>query len=512
MQTKHDILVVGSGIAGLSFALKAAELLPQKSIALFTKGQLTESNSFYTQGGIAAVTNTIIDSFESHIQDTLKSGGGLCDPAIVRFVVENAPSRIEELVQIGVAFSRTKTGKFDLALEGGHQFHRVVRADDNTGEHVIKALIRKVKDTKQIKLYENHVAIELLKSNNGNVAGLVLLNSISKQIRTFSSSKIILATGGCGQVYENTTNPSIATGDGIALGIQAGAMTSNMSYFQFHPTALYSKNLKQLSLLTEALRGFGAHIVNNEGKRFLFDCDSRGELATRDIVSTAIFKELKKTGRECVYLSCEHLDFDAIKQRFPTIYSNLLQHQIDIRNQKIPIVPAAHYLCGGLKVNECGQTNIEGLYAIGECAETGLHGKNRLASNSLLEALVFANEAAKFVAFSIDNPSDLTLLSTKNYRLNDELDKQFKELIKTCKSCMTKFVTIASSEEDTQYAFQEIQKLKLAFEQLDTHQEVSTIKLEAKSIISVAAQIIEHKRSNQSLKKFISKSEDFIPN
>ena len=323
VRNNSEIIVIGSGIAGLSFAINITKLIPNIKISVLTKSEIVLSNSNFAQGGIAVVTNLVKDSYEAHIKDTLASGGGLSKPSIVKLVVETAYERLKELVDYGVEFNHTPEGEFDLALEGGHSVHRVVHAFDNTGEHVVKSLIKKALSCKNISFYENRFCIDILKDENEKVRGVSALNLNTNEIENHVGKIVVLATGGSGQVYKHTTNPAVATGDGVAMGIKAGALVSNLNFVQFHPTALYEENKPRLDLLTEAIRGFGAYIVNKEGKRFVFDYDTRGELATRDIVSKAIFSEIKISGEPCVFLDCKQLDLEKFKEKFPQIYSNL---------------------------------------------------------------------------------------------------------------------------------------------------------------------------------------------
>lgn len=401
MSFESDFLIIGSGMAGLSCALKLAK---QGSVAIVTKKEKAESNTNYAQGGIASVFHPK-DSYEQHVQDTLQAGAGLCDAEIVRQVVERGPTLIKELVDLGVEFTRTSEGHFDLGREGGHQRKRIVHVKDHTGRVVERALIDAVKREPNISMFEDHAAIDLItehhvftptraRETSLNCWGAYVLDAENNRVTRFLAKSTILATGGCGQVYLHTTNPTIATGDGVAMSYRAGAPIANMEFMQFHPTTLYHPDADSF-LITEAMRGFGAVLVNKKGEAFVEDYHPMGSLAPRDIVARAIDAELKKSGERCVYLDVTHKPADDIKSRFPVIYEKCKSYKLDISSEPIPVVPAAHYSCGGVITDRKGRTDISGLFACGEVACTGVHGANRLASNSLLEALVFAEQCAK---------------------------------------------------------------------------------------------------------------------
>jgi L-aspartate oxidase len=400
MQQQTDFLVIGSGIAGLTYAIKAAE---HGEVMLITKASEEESNTKYAQGGIASVTYAP-DSHEKHIQDTLLCGDGLCNEKIVRIVVEESTARIEELVQWGAEFDRTSSGSYDLAREGGHSEHRVLHHKDITGLEIERKLLVQVHAHPRIKIHTHYFAIDIITQHHlGKTVkrstplitcyGAYVLNSRTGDVDTILAKCTLMATGGAGQIYRTTTNPAIATGDGVALVYRAMGKVDNMEFIQFHPTAFYEPGKNPSFLISEAVRGFGAVLRTRELKEFMPEYDERGSLAPRDIVARAIDSELKKSGEEYVLLDCRHLDKEKFITHFPNIYNKCISAGIDISKDCIPVVPAAHYLCGGITVDENGCTSIVNLYASGECSSTGLHGANRLASNSLLEALVFSHRS-----------------------------------------------------------------------------------------------------------------------
>lgn len=388
-------MVVGSGIAGLAYAVKVAKACPAKKVLVLAKGGPGESNTRYAQGGIAAVLNNLEDSYEQHIQDTLIAGDGLCDPKVVDFVVKEAPEHIEWLFSLGTAFDRDQKGNPALGKEGGHSHHRIVHAKDQTGFAVQDALLKAVRPLRNVEFPEGYFAMELLMDAEGRCAGVSALSPTGKP-ENIASKVTVLATGGLGQVYETTTNPAIATGDGIAMAARAGAEVADMEFVQFHPTALYGPDKDPAFLVSEAVRGFGAELRNGSGEAFMKRYDARGSLATRDIVSRAIHFEMLQTGEKHVFLDLGHLDIEAFARQFPVIYAKSASLGLDLKKDMMPVAPAAHYFCGGVKTDHHGRTGIPNLFCIGESARTGLHGANRLASNSLLEALVFAHRAFEY--------------------------------------------------------------------------------------------------------------------
>lgn len=413
MEIEADFFIIGSGIAGLSFALKVADF---GTVVLATKKEAVESNTNQAQGGIASVFSRL-DSFDLHIQDTLAAGDGICHSNVVEMVVKDGPERIRELMALGVQFnlkkkkdasgtSPTADTDFDLGREGGHSQNRIVHAHDMTGREVERALLDRIKNHKNIMLLENHIAIDLitfstrLKSEQITTThenycyGAYVLDRETNAVKTIRGQITVLATGGTGKVYLYTSNPDIATGDGIAMAYRAGASVANLEFVQFHPTCLYHPEAKNF-LISEVVRGEGGILVNASGQRFMEKYDPQKELACRDVVARAIDTELKKSGDDCVFLDISHKDRDVIKTRFPNLYEKSLEFGFDMTAEPLPVVPAAHYMCGGVVTDMSGRTDINRLYAIGETACTGLHGANRLASNSLLEALVYADRSAK---------------------------------------------------------------------------------------------------------------------
>ena len=400
MRVESDTLVIGGGIAGLFFALKAAA---RGSVTLLTKDRLPESNTAYAQGGIASVWSPE-DSFSAHVEDTLDAGAGLCHRDVVELVVHEGPDRIRDLIALGTHFSTRadqEDREYDLAREGGHSHRRILHASDATGWEIVRALIAAVRAQPRIAVLENHIAVDLMlepspTTEGATCWGAYVLDRDTEEVKSFVARATVLATGGAGKVYLYTSNPDIATGDGIAMACRSGAAVGNMEFFQFHPTCLYHPQAKSF-LLTEALRGEGAILRVPDGTAFMKRYDPRAELAPRDIVSRAIDQEMKVHGYDHVYLDISHRDPGFVRERFPNIHRRLLEFGLDLTRQPIPVVPAAHYCCGGVVTDARARTSIARLYACGEVAMTGLHGANRLASNSLLEALIFADRADRDV-------------------------------------------------------------------------------------------------------------------
>ena len=405
MQT--DFLVIGSGIAGLTYALKVAEACPDKTITILTKTQSDETNTKYAQGGIAGVMDFDNDSFKKHIDDTLIAGDGLCNRHIVEIVVKEGVERIEEIIEWGAKFDKEKDGDFKLGKEGGHSESRILHHKDITGKEMERALLEAISRKPNIKLLHHCFVLDIITQHHLGYLitkatpdvecyGVYILNLQTNKTEKILSKITLLATGGNGQVYRSTTNPAIATGDGVAMVYRAKGRIENMEFIQFHPTALYETGIRGHNfLITEAVRGDGGILRNHAGEAFMERYDKRKDLAPRDIVARAIDNEMKIAGTENVFLDCRHFSKEKFIEHFPNIYEKCLSIGIDITKNMIPVTPAAHYSCGGIKTDEHGRTSIKNLYAAGECASTGLHGANRLASNSLLEAMVFAHRAYK---------------------------------------------------------------------------------------------------------------------
>ena len=406
MVRKFDFLVIGSGIAGMSFALKVAH---KGKVALICKSGLEEANTYFAQGGVASVTNLLVDNFDKHIEDTMIAGDWISNRAAVEKVVREAPAQIEELIKWGVDFDKNEKGEFDLHREGGHSEHRILHHEDLTGAEIERALVQSVREHPNITVLERHFAIDLLTQHHlGEFVtrhtrglasfGAYVLNLDTNEIETMLAKFTVVATGGCGNIYSTTSNPVVATGDGIAMCHRAKAMTENMEFIQFHPTTLYNPGEKPNFLITEAMRGFGAILRLPSGEEFMDKYHPMKSLAPRDVVARAIYREMTKRGSDFVYLDVTHKDPGAIRSHFPNIYEKCLSIGIDITRDWIPVTPAAHYCCGGVKVDTNGETSIRHLYALGETSCTGLHGANRLASNSLIEAVVYADQAARHAA------------------------------------------------------------------------------------------------------------------
>ncbi len=500
MEKKVDFLVIGTGLAGLSYALKVAD---HGSVCLITKATLEETNTRYAQGGIAAVTYEP-DNYEKHVRDTLIAGAGLCNEEVVRMVVSEAPEQINQLINWGTHFDRESSGKYDLAREGGHSEHRILHYKDHTGEEIQRALSERVRAHKNIEILESHFAVDLITQHHlGRLVkryyhdiecyGAYVLDLQTHAIRKILSRVTLLATGGAGNLYQTTTNPAVATGDGIAMVYRAKGIIDNLEFLQFHPTSLFNPGERPSFLITEAMRGFGGVLKTQDGKEFMQKYDERGSLAPRDIVARAIDNEMKITGHEYVYLDCTHLDVEGLKSHFPHIYEKCKSIGIDITSDMIPVVPAAHYLCGGVVVDLNGRSWINRLYAVGETSATGLHGANRLASNSLLEAIVYADKAA---AHSLEN--------IKNYHIpgkipewNDEGTTHTEEMIlitqnlKEVQQIMTNYVGIVRSELRLTRAADRLEIIFRETEDLYRRSKLSKELCELRNIINVGYLIIK---------------------
>jgi len=500
MIIKKDFLVIGTGIAGLSYALKVAD---KGEVLMISKTSLEENNTKYAQGGIAAVTYPP-DTIEKHIKDTLICGDGFCDRKVVEMVVEEAPMRIQELTDIGVRFDKKENNEFDLAREGGHSEHRILHHKDSTGLSIQKALLERVRKHKNIETREYCFAIDLLtkhhlgklvRRRNSDIQcyGAYILDLKEGKVSTVLSKITIVATGGIGSIYDTTTNPSISTGDGIALVYRAKGQIENMEFIQFHPTSLYNPGEKPSFLVTEAIRGFGGKLRNSRGEKFMNRYDERGSLAPRDIVARAIDNEMKISGDDFVWLDCTHLDPDELTDHFPNITKKCLSLGIDIRKDPIPVVPAAHYQCGGIKVDVNGLSSISGLYALGEVASTGLHGANRLASNSLMEAVVFAHRAAMDSSAKIRNLSIKEKLPKWDYSGTSHPEEMvlITQNYREMQQIMSNYVGIFRSNLRLERALRRLEIIHMETEKLYRKSTLSQKLCELRNMINVGYLIIK---------------------
>ena len=463
---QFDVLIIGSGAAGLMSAIQLSEKL---SIAVIAKDKVLEGSSYYAQGGISAVLDPE-DNFESHILDTINTGFNLGSEKSIRFMVEQAPSAISDLENTGVKFSHVNNS-YDLTTEGGHSSKRVAHVADKTGQSIQVNLLAKVKQKNNITLFEQYVAVDLL-VNDGNCNGAYVFNKSTKEVSTFSSHKTILATGGASKSYLYTSNPDTSTGDGIAMAYRAGCHITNMEFTQFHPTCLFHPHAKSF-LISEALRGEGAKLLLPNGKEFMHKYDSRLELAPRDIVARAIDNEMKVNGYDCVYLDISFKDAKWIKSRFPTISQRCNELGIDICNEALPVVPAAHYTCGGVDTNLDAQSNIKNLYAIGEVAHSGVHGANRLASNSLLECIVFAKSCAKHINESVFEEVFPSITKWDASRVAPSKEKVvISHLWLEIRLIMWNFVGIVRSDNRLNSAYLKIQQIN---KEVDEYYRIYTI-------------------------------------
>lgn len=501
MKQRVDFLVIGSGIAGLSYALKVA---PYGKVLILTKANEDESSTKYAQGGIAAVMCSP-DTYEKHIQDTLSCGDGLCDESVVRMVITESTERINELIQWGARFDKNPSGEFDLGKEGGHSENRILHHKDNTGFEIERALLAQVHAHPNIELLDHYFALELLTqhhlgkkvtSNSTDIEcyGVYALNIQTNQVEQILSKITLMATGGAGHVYATTTNPVIATGDGVAMVYRAKGKIENMEFFQFHPTALYNPNDRPSFLITEAMRGVGGVLKTIDGKEFMQKYDHRGSLASRDIVARAIDNELKTRGDDFVYLDCRHLNKDKLIKHFPTIYKKCLSVGIDITKDPIPVVPASHYMCGGIKVDKNGRSSIKNLYAAGECSCTGLHGANRLASNSLLEAIVYSHRAAmdSIVQFRKNGYCENIPHWNAEGTASPEEMVLITQSLREVQSIMTNYVGIVRSNLRLKRAFDRLLILHNETENLYERTTVSPELCQLRNIIKVSYIIIKH--------------------
>lgn len=495
-----DVLILGSGIGGLSTAIQIAQKRPDLKITVLTKTQEGESNTRYAQGGVAAVWNEQVDSYEKHKEDTLDAGDGLCDEQIVEIVVTEGPQRVREIIDWGARFDKNPAAEYDLGREGGHSENRILHYKDLTGWEIQRTLMAKADEFSNIKVLEHYFAVDIITQHHlGYMVtrlmpdiecyGAYALNKETGEIEKLLSKVTVIATGGAGQIYRATTNPVIATGDGIAMVYRAKGWVENMEFVQFHPTALYNPaGENPVFLVSEAVRGFGGILKNRNGEEFMHKYDERKSLAPRDIVARAIDNEMKMSGDECMFLDCRHLDKDGFVAHFPTIYEKCLNIGIDPMKDMIPVVPACHYMCGGIKVDEMGHSTIQRLYACGECTSTGLHGANRLASNSLLEAMVFAKRIADDILPKIDTLSirqgipDWDARGTTDPKEMVLITQSLKEL----KEIMSSYVGIVRSNVRLKRALDRLYILFQETEDLYATTTLSPQLCELRNLISIA--------------------------
>jgi len=496
---KTDVLIIGSGIAGLSCAIKIATKRPDFSITILSKSQLEHTNTSWAQGGIATVWDFEDDSFDLHVEDTLDAGDGLCDKEIVEMVIEEGHERVKEIIEWGTEFSKNEEGDYDLGMEGGHSKNRILHYKDITGSEIQRALTAKLRDLPNVIIYENYFAIDLLTEHHlgKNITrltpkitcfGAYVMDKQNKDIETFLAKSTVLATGGAGQIYRNTTNPTIATGDGIAMFYRAKGHISNMEFIQFHPTALYNPSGEKPDfLVSEAVRGFGGILKTTDGKTFMERYDDRLSLAPRDIVARAIDNEMKIRGDEFVLLDCTHLEKEAFYEHFPNIYEKCKSIGIDPMVDMIPVVPACHYTCGGILVDKNGKSSISRLYAAGECTCTGLHGANRLASNSLLEGLVYGHRIA--VDLTEETPQFTHEESIPNWKALGTTEPKelvlITQSIKELKDIMSYYVGIVRSNVRLKRALDRLYLIYTETERLYAENKLSPQLCELRNLITI---------------------------
>lgn len=507
-----DFLVIGSGIAGLTYAIKTAQYFPDKKITVITKTREDETNTKYAQGGIAGVLNETNDSFEKHIEDTLVAGDGLCNEHIVEIVVKEGVERIKEIIEYGAKFDKDESGEYSLGREGGHSEYRILHHKDVTGKEMERALLDQLSRCNNIELInycfvvdvitQHHLGYLVTKSTPDITCfGVYVLNLRNNKIEKILSKITLLATGGNGQAYRSTTNPKIATGDGVAMAYRAKGRIENMEFIQFHPTALYEPGVSPSFLITEAVRGDGGILRNKDGEAFMKKYDARADLASRDIVARAIDSEMKRTGTEHVYLDCCHMDKEKFIHHFPNIYEKCKSIGIDVMQQMIPVAPAAHYSCGGIKTDKWGHTSIRNLYACGECASTGLHGANRLASNSLLEAMVFGHRAYLDSVLVIETGEKVSLVGgntdsdVPDWNAKGTTDPKEMILItqslKELQSIMSDYVGIVRNDVRLQRAMKRLDLLYDETETLYKSTRVSPQLCELRNLITVGYLIVK---------------------
>lgn len=499
-----DFLIIGSGIAGLTFAVKTAKKFPNRRIVILTKANTDETNTKYAQGGIAVVNDLEHDSFQKHIDDTLIAGDGLCNPTIVETVVKEGPERVNEIIDWGTQFDKDPEGGYLRGREGGHSEFRILHHKDITGFEIERALVEEVRRYPNIEIHNHWFVIDLVTQHHLGFLvtkatpdiecfGVYALNLQTGNIEKILSRVTLMASGGTGQAYRTTTNPRIATGDGIAMVYRAKGRIENMEFIQFHPTALFEAGVSPSFLITEAVRGDGGILRNKEGEAFMERYDTRKDLAPRDIVARAIDSEMKRTGTEHVYLDCRHMDIEKFKAHFPNIHQKCLSIGIDVARQMIPVAPAAHYCCGGIKVDAYGRSSIRNLYACGECSSTGLHGANRLASNSLLEALVFAHRCAEDAAERIDSIKMKTDIPDWNASGTNDPKEMIliTQSLKELQLVMSDYVGIVRNDVRIERAMRRLDLLHLETENLYKTTSVSPQLLELRNLITIGFLIVK---------------------
>lgn len=505
---KTDVLVIGSGISGLSYAIKISEQLPDAKITIVTKAEEDETNTKYAQGGLAVVTDFSKDNFEKHIEDTMRAGDGENNRDVVAMVIKEGPDRFQELVEWGTRFDKKEDGEYKLGREGGHTEFRIVHHKDITGAEIERALLEYCNKSENIEILDYHYVIDLITQHhipnktfdkeNIHCYGAYVLDQKNKKIKKITAKATMVATGGAGHVYKNTTNPIIATGDGIAFVHRARGKVCNMQYIQFHPTAMYSKRDGMLFLISEAVRGDGAKLKTKNGEKFMHKYDEREELASRDIVARAIDNELKISGDEYVGLDCREMDKEKFIEHFPNIYQKCMDEGIDPFKQLIPVVPASHYLMGGIVVDKDGQSSIKNLFAVGECSNTGLHGANRLASNSLLEGLVFGHNAAMKTVelLHLDEFNYFDLQNVPEW--NDEGMKVMEEKVlitylrKQLQEMMSDLVSIVRSNDRLKLAQKKQKEIFDAVTELYNYSVISPELSELRNLVNVSYLIIKN--------------------
>lgn len=493
MKISTDVVIVGTGLAGLSLAKYLSEINPKTSIILLSKTTLDECNTYYAQGGIAVVHDFIKDSYEQHIADTIAAGKGLCDEEVVKHVITSAPARLQELLTWGIELDKNESGALDLGLEGGHSQNRIVHHKDQTGLELETKLIQVVQNLPNVSIQTSFFATNLIIEHDKCV-GIIGFNSTNQSV-FINAKATILATGGSGQVFSTTSNPSVATGDGIAMAFRAKVQIENMQYVQFHPTAVYEPENEQAFLITEAIRGFGAHILNRKGERFLQKIHPDAELATRDIVSKAICDEMKKENSGNVWLDLSHLNPKELRLKFPKITNYCKEKEWDLTTDLIPIRPAAHYQCGGIAVDKFGATSMKNLFAIGECSHTGLHGSNRLASNSLLEAVVYSHDLAG--RLSILLKSEVIASSTKPELFYQEINlRKIKHFRSELKKYMN-YESVYGSDEAISISKEELHLLLKKFENTFPNYNVNHYLCETYNLIQTAVLILNQNKMDE---------------